>query len=212
MITRRRRRSAHLRAGALQALRDGEGSPCWRLRARAHLWHCAACRAVRDRVEADCARTAGLLALDTLVPDTDDAWARFARVTRWQSHSPVMPRLVVLVAAAVMAVLVDRSLGGDLVSRMYHLSAKDQASPKRPSEHDRVFAQSLAALEKRGTLHRVSDVCCSDRDGEGPADDGVLTVWLEGSRSPVVILYEDTEHAGRFEPGDVVLMVSRRGS
>jgi len=78
-----------------------------------------------------------------------------------------------------------------------------------PSPRDRAFAQSLAMLEARGIAHRVSDVCCADRDGEGPADDGVLTVQLKGSRSPVVILYEDTERAGRFEPGDVVLIVSR---
>jgi hypothetical protein len=108
-----------------------------------------------------------------------------------------------------MIVLIDRSFGSDLITRMYHLAAQDRPASKQPSAHDRRFAQSLAALEQRGTLHRVSDVCCEDRDGEGPADDGVLTVRLDGSRSPVVILYEDTRRAGRFEPGDVILIVSR---
>jgi hypothetical protein len=205
----------HPRAGALEALRDGEGSLWWRLQVRFHLRRCATCRGELAEIEADCARTTALLSMDTLMPDTKEAWARLAgvtpRVTRLGRTPSVVPRFAMLLAAAVLVVFVSRSVGSNLVMRMYHLSAQDRLSPKRPSAHDREFAQSLAMLEKRGTLHRVSDICCSDRDGEGPADDGVLTVWLDGSRSPVVILYEDTKHVGRFEPGDVILIVSRPG-
>jgi hypothetical protein len=200
----------HPSAGALEALRDGEGSLWWRVPVRFHLRRCATCRGELAALEADCARTTALLSMDTLMPDTKEAWARLAGVTLGRTPSAV-PRFAMLLAAAVLVVFVSRSVGSNLVMRMYHLSAQDRVSPKRPSAHDRAFAQSLAMLEKRGTLHKVSDICCSDRDGEGPADDGVLTVWLDGSRSPVVILYEDTEHVGRFEPGDVILIVSRPG-
>jgi hypothetical protein len=209
MSGQRSRSMAHLRAGELQAFRDGEGSRWWRVRARMHLWRCASCRAARERVEAECARASALLAMEVAAPDTDEAWARFAEVTRYQPRRAVAPRVIVLVAAAALVVVVTQSLGGDLVRRMYHLSTDSALGPKRASATDREFAQSLAMLERRGALHRVSDVCCSDRDGEGPADDGVLTVRLDGSRSPVVILYEDTKHAGRFEPGDVILKLSR---
>jgi hypothetical protein len=202
---------SHLRAGELQALRDGEGSRWWRVRARLHLWRCASCRAARQRVETDCARTAALLSIETAAPDTDEAWERFARITRYEPRSAVIPRVMALAAAVVIVAVVTRALG-DPVRRLYHLSDESLMVPKRVSATDRAFAQSLAMLEQRGTLHRLSDVCCSDRDGEGPADDGVLTVRLDGSRSPVVIMYEDTRHAGRFEAGDVILMMSRPGS
>jgi hypothetical protein len=185
-----------LRADEFEALRDGERSLPWRMWARVHLGGCATCRAARDELEAEWARTSALL----------------ARVTeRAPARRSLLPRAAVLAAAVVVIVLVDRSFGADLVARMYHLSTQSRPSPKQPSVHDRVFAQSLATLERRGALQTVSDVCCADRDGEGPADDGVLTVRLDGSRSPVVILYEDTRHAGRFEPGDVILIVSRPG-
>ena len=94
---------------------------------------------------------------------------------------------------------------------MYSLSSQDRIAPKGPGPRDVEFARSIARLEATGKLRRLSDVCCADRDGEGPADDGVLTVRLTGSRSPVVILYEDTQRAGTFKPGDAVLMVSRPG-
>jgi hypothetical protein len=202
---------SHLRAGELQALRDGEGSRWWRVRARLHLWRSASCRSARQRVETDCARTAALLSIEMAEPDTDEAWARFARITRYEPRSAVMPRVMALAAAVVVVAVVTRAVG-DPVRRLYHLSDESLMVPKRVSATDRAFAQSLAMLEQRGTLHRLSDVCCSDRDGEGPADDGVLTVRLDGSRSPVVIMYEDTRHAGRFEAGDVILMMSRPGS
>jgi hypothetical protein len=213
-----RHSAIHPSTDALETLHDGEGSPWSRLRLRLHVQRCATCRAALGQVESECARTAALLSMDTLTPDTEEAWARLggvtprltSRVARWGMPA-IVPRLVALAAAVVVVTLVSRSVGSDLVARMYHLAAQDRLSPKRPSAHDREFAQSLAMLEKRGTLHRVSDICCSDRDGEGPADDGVLTVRLEGSRSPVVIMYEDTKHVGRFEPGDVILIVTRPG-
>jgi hypothetical protein len=205
----------HLRADELEALRDGEGALPWRMWARLHLGWCAACRAARDQLEAEWARTSALLSLDTVAPDAEAGWARLARVAdRPPPRRAWGPRIAVVAAAAAVVaaiVLVDRSFGADLVARMYHLSTQSRPAPKQPSVHDRVFARSLATLEQRGSLQRVSDVCCADRDGEGPADDGVLTVRLDGSRSPVVILYEDTRHAGRFEPGDVILIVSRPG-
>jgi hypothetical protein len=204
----------HPATDALETLRDGEGSAWWRLRTRWHVRRCATCRTAMAQVESERARATVLLALDTLTPDTEEAWARLGGVTprvARQGVPALVPRLVALAAAAVVVTLVSRSVGSDLVTRMYRLAAQDRNSPKRPSAHDREFAQSLAMLEQRGTLHRVSDICCSDRDGEGPADDGVLTVWLDGSRSPVVIMYEDTKHVGQFEPGDVILIVTRPG-
>ncbi len=110
-----------------------------------------------------------------------------------------------------MVIAVNRSPRSDLVTRMYRLSAQDRIAPKAPTTRDVDLARSIAALEAGGKLERLSDVCCADRDGEGPADDGVLTVRLAGSRSTVVILYEDTQRAGTFKPGDAVLMVSRPG-
>jgi hypothetical protein len=118
-----------------------------------------------------------------------------------------------IIAAGVVGIgiAIDRAPRTDLVTRMYSLSAQDRIAPKGPTRRDVDFARSIAALEATGKLQRLSDVCCADRDGEGPADDGVLTVRLAGSRSPVVILYEDTQRAGTFKPGDAVLMVSRPG-
>jgi hypothetical protein len=204
----------HLRPDELEALRDGEGALPWRMWAQLHLGWCASCRAARNQLEAEWARTSALLGLDTVTTDAEAGWARLARVADRPPRRAWMPRMAVLAAAAAVVaaiVLVDRSFGADLVARMYHLSTQSRLAPKQASVHDRVFAQSLATLERRGALQRVSDVCCADRDGEGPADDGVLTVRLDGSRWPVVILYEDTRHAGRFEPGDVILIVSRPG-
>ena len=109
----------------------------------------------------------------------------------------------------IVATLVGRRVHPDLVAQMYQLSSQDRYVPKRAAPRDVDFARSVTSLEAKGTLRRISDVCCADRDGEGPADDGVLTVSLAGSRSPVVILYEDTQRRGHFDPGDAVLMVSR---
>jgi hypothetical protein len=204
----------------VQALQDGEGSMLARLRARAHLRRCAPCAARHRQLTADIRQTHGLLAFEALRPDASDAWKRFlvrrgrealGVASRRSIGWSVLPPAAILVVACVAGVLLFRSPERDLVARMYSLSAQDRVAPKVPTRHDREFASSLTSLEAAGVLWRVSDVCCADRDGEGPADDGVLTVLLAGSRSPVVILYEDTQRAGRFQPGDVILMVSRPG-
>jgi hypothetical protein len=212
-------RRPHLSDGAFQALRDGEGLLRRRLAARAHLLRCAACAARFRAVAAAARRTGALLDIEGPQPDVEDAWQRF--LVRSGLRSRLVPSLVLrgwpigAVAAAAAAVLtvavLHRPGSTDLVSRLYSLSSQNRLAPKDATPRDREFARSIMTLEERGALHRISDVCCADRDGEGPADDGVLTVALTGSRSPVVILYEDTERTGRFQPGDVILMVSRPG-
>jgi hypothetical protein len=213
MINRHRlpRKRRHLSWGRLQALHDGAGGWVTRVWARVHLRRCASCAAKWREVQEDCARTTALLGLHAMSPDTDDAWERFAVQTGGAPtrSASLVPRVAALAAAGIVAALISQTVRTGLVARMYQLSAQVSPTSKSPSPRDRAFAQSLAMLEARGIAHRVSDVCCADRDGEGPADDGVLTVQLKGSRSPVVILYEDTKRAGRFEPGDVVLIVSR---
>ena len=109
----------------------------------------------------------------------------------------------------LLAVLITRRSRPDLVAQMIQLASQDRQTPKGSNRRNVDFARSLAMLEARGALRRISDICCADRDGEGPADNGVLTVSLTGGRSPVVILYEDTRRTGYFRPGDAVLMVSR---
>ena len=175
--------------------------------ARAHLRRCAPCTAKWREIQSDCARTAALLGLHAMHPDTDEAWERF---TVRSGGSPaqsgwVLPRRDVAAAGVVVA-LISQTVRTELVTRMYRLSAQVSPASKSPTQRNRAFAQSLAVLEARAVYaRRVSDVCCADRDGEGHRSNGVLTVQLNGSRSPVVILYEDTDRAGRFEPGDVVL-------
>jgi hypothetical protein len=152
-------------------------------------------------------------------PDTGDAWERLvirsgaaARTGRRRIRARhVMGAAIIAAGVVGIGIAIDRAPRTDLVTRMYSLSAQDRIAPKGPTRRDVDFARSIAALEATGKLQRLSDVCCADRDGEGPADDGVLTVRLAGSRSPVVILYEDTQRAGTFKPGDAVLMVSRPG-
>jgi hypothetical protein len=201
----------HLDDGTLQALLDGEVSLPERLRARKHLRFCAQCaaRSVAHRTAAS--RVAELLdASRQPAPDVKDAWKRFV-VRRGRRHSTTGAVGTLLAAVmAGLAVVIHGTSQADLVTTMYRLSAQDHRAPKGPSHDDVVFARSLASLEAKGRLHRVSDICCADRDGEGPADDGVLTVTLAGRQAPVVILYEDTKHLGRFQPGDVVLRVSTR--
>lgn len=152
-------------------------------------------------------------------PDPNDAWQRFQVLS---ANHPVGYRpggragqLValgaVILAASVTPGLLKQPASSDPIARMYDLSAQSGHTPKAPRRSDHEFARMLARLEASGELRRISDVCCEDRDGEGPADDGVLTVWLTGSRSTVVIMYEDTQRSGRFQAGDVILMVSRPG-
>jgi anti-sigma factor RsiW len=213
-----KRNHPHLDDGALQALYDGEASLRERMRARRHLRMCARCA---ERSVAHRAMTARVTALlDTgrgVSPDTNDAWQRLmvrggARPRARTSLGGVGGAGGALLAAVVagLAIFVHGASGSNLVSTMYRMSAQSHSVRKGASRDDIAFARSLATLEAKGQLHRVSDVCCADRDGEGPPDDGVLTVTLSGSRSPVVILYEDTQRVGRFQPGDVVLFVSRR--
>jgi hypothetical protein len=207
------RKPPHLDAAALQALYDDELSLADRMRARKHLRHCARCaeRSVAHRATA--ARVAALLnAGGYQQPDVTDAWQRFL-IRGGPGHHPNGTIGGVLIAAMIAAIIVfaQGARGNDLVSTMYRMSAQTHSTPKGPTHGDLDFARSLATLEAKGQLHRVSDVCCADRDGEGPPDDGVLTVTLAGRRSPVVILYEDTQRVGRFQPGDVVLHVSTRG-
>jgi hypothetical protein len=223
------RQRRHLSAGALEALRDGEGPGWARLLARGHLLVCAECRQRREAGRAESERVAVLLKVAMLPagdrwPDLSDAWERFvirsgvgaAVAGRRLFTGRLATRNVIggaLIAAGLVAVgiAIDRAPRADLVTRMYSLSAQDRITPKGPSSRDVEFARSIATLEATGKLRRLSDVCCADRDGEGPADDGVLTVRLAGSRSPVVILYEDTQRARTFKSGDAVLMVSRPG-
>jgi hypothetical protein len=215
-----RGRRRHPRAGVLQALVDGELPFIERSRVRLHLWWCASCAARRREIEHAAQAARDLLTLDEQRLDISDAWARFVVRSDQRALRPgaglrsgwtPAARTLVLTAACGMAMVADWSPPINLVTRMYRLAAQDRVAPKMATRHDQDFARSLLALESEGALRRVSDVCCADRDGEGPADDGVLTVELAGSRSPVVILYEDTKRAGRFQSGDVILMVSRPG-
>jgi hypothetical protein len=208
----------HLSPGPLQALRDSDGPIPSRWAARLHLLHCRGCRLRAGAERRAAERAAGLLSLDAPQSDVNEAWR--ALMTRLPVRPPdIVPSrfrwgasgALVVAALAGFAVLASRRSRTDLVTQVYRLSAQDQHIPKGAGPRDVDFARSLAALEARGLLRRVSDVCCADRDGEGPADDGVLTVSLAGSRSPVVILYEDTQRSGHFRSGDAVLMVSRPG-
>ena len=212
------RSTRHLSAGSLQALRDGDGALYLRLYARAHLLRCEQCsaRAAAEREEAD--RTAWLLSLDLPHSATADAWQKVLDRPGVVAANPARSRIrwatgAMLLAAglAIVATLVGRRGHPDLVAQMYRLSSQDQYVPKRAAPRDVDFARFVTSLEAKGALRRISDVCCADRDGEGPADNGVLTVSLAGSRSPVVILYEDTQRRGHFDPGDAVLKVSRPG-
>jgi hypothetical protein len=212
-------RRRHLRAGTLQGLADGELPFIERARVRLHLWWCGSCAARCREIEHAGQAARDLLTLDEQRLDVSDAWARFVVASGQRALRPGAglragwaPARALLVAAACgLAMVADWSPPVSLVTRMYRLASQDRVAPKMATPHDKDFARSLLALESEGALRRVSDVCCADRDGEGPADDGVLTVELAGSRSPVVILYEDTKRAGRFESGDVILMVSRPG-
>jgi hypothetical protein len=217
-------KSRHLSAGALEALRDGEGFVWSRLWTQCHLLVCAECRQRHAAGRAESDRAAALLKVAMLPagdrwPDLSDAWERFvirsgagpASVARRMTRRNVIGAALIAAGLVSVGIALDRVPRPDLVGRMYSLSAQDRIAPKGPSPRDVEFARSIASLEATGKLRRLSDVCCADRDGEGPADDGVLTVRLQGSRSPVVILYEDTKRAGTFKPGDAVLMVSRPG-
>lgn|GEM_PF-500977 len=214
----------HPSAGALEALRDREGPIGSRLATRVHLWRCPSCAARATAAREAAERAGALLAAPARItgvawPDTEDAWARVmvrsggsvASITARTRRIGMVGAVTVAAAGLVVAVSLQRWSASDLVTRMYRLSTQDVDTPKRPSRRDVDFGRSVVALEASGRVERLSDVCCADRDGEGPADDGVLTLRLAGSRSPVVILYEDNEHRGRFQPGDVVLNVSRPG-
>jgi hypothetical protein len=214
----------HLSADALQALRDGESGLWSRAWARYHLAMCVGCRADHAAAQAESDRVAELLGSvmqepGRRWPDPGDAWERFvvrsgagSRFARQRlAARGAIGAAVAALAVVVMVMAINRFPRSDLVTRMYSLSAQDRIAPKVPTTRDVELARSIASLEARGKLERLSDVCCADRDGEGPADDGVLTVRLAGSRSPVVILYEDTQRTGTFKPGDAVLMVSRPG-
>lgn len=214
----------HLSAGALEALLDREGRPWRRARARAHLAACRQCAARYESALLAAGRAAALLGAGLLPRNAgrrqnDEAWrsllARRGRGTaggarRLLSSRVLAPALAVVAVAGLVVAAVVRP-PTDLVTQVYRLSAQGRHAPKTPSGRDVALARSLLELESRGQLRRVSDICCADRDGEGPADDGVLTILLSGSRSPVVILYEDTQHRGRFQAGDVILLISRPG-
>jgi hypothetical protein len=83
------------------------------------------------------------------------------------------------------------SLGGREVRRVAVYEDRDGSRSFTPADvirFDRGATPALAALPGSGLI--TARFCCSDYDGEGPSDDGLLVVGAPPDRVTMVALYE----------------------
>jgi hypothetical protein len=156
-----------------------------RVRLGAHLWRCAACRERLVEAREQGAKVAALLANISVEADLEEAWQRLqvrrgARTPRGfvPAFSFVGGGVVGALAFALALVVAN---DGSLVPRV--------PASKVPS----------GAVVLR-------DHCCSDRDGDGIADDGLL-VLNDGTQRRLTLSYRDLDGSGDLSEGDVISAV-----
>lgn len=170
----------HPDEGDLRALLDGAAGRMERVRLRAHLWRCARCRALFAEVRDRGARVAALLDRAPVEFDLDEAWQR-VQVRR----APRAPRVIVPAFSF---------LGGGLVGALGLALAVVHGGILAP-------IQPPPPLSSGGVVLR--DHCCSDRDGDGVADDGLL-VLNDGARGQLTLSYRDLDGSGGLSEGDLI--------
>ena len=182
----------HPAEGELQALLDGELPHTRVLVLRAHLLHCAICRARADAAREMAALVDALLRRTTPKVDSASAWERLVvrsggRAAKRRRAHWTQAAAVALAAAALMVMMARGSFRAGAGGDAFALVREAQAHP----------ATSL-----------LRDACCSDHDGGDRPDDGLLTLSSVGEKVTVVIVYEDVDRSGTFTHGDMVRYVS----
>jgi hypothetical protein len=144
----------------------------------------------------------------------DDALARvLVRSGRPSPRRAVLTRWVMAAATVGVVAIALRSQSAYSDDRwaddLQWLMNPDAGQGKAVRMDDRQFIGRLHELQQQGTLDLVEDECCDDRDGEGPADDGLVLVTLAQQDAGLAVIYEDIDRSGSLTSGDLIRLVSR---
>lgn len=175
----------HPGEGDLRALLDGALGRMERVRLGAHLWRCAECRERLAEEKERGAKVAALLANVSMEADLEEAWQR-VQVRR---GARVRPRLVPAFSF----------LGGGVVGAAAFALALVVMNGGALTSHARPVESPAGSVVLR-------DHCCSDHDGDGIADDGLL-VLNDGTQRRLTLSYRDLDGSGDLSEGDVVSAV-----
>lgn len=173
----------HLVDGELQALRDGATGRWHALGLRMHLARCPECRARLHEIGEAGERVAAMLGRLTPEVAVSEGWARVmvrsgapARLGGTSMPSFLMGGLVGA-AACVAVFFIFRPTGAPLEQTFRSASAG-----------------AIALL----------DHCCADHDGDGIANEGLLTVH-GGDGQKLTLVYSDLDGSGNLSRGDVII-------
>jgi hypothetical protein len=197
---------------ALRAWRDGELALWRRLALHLHLRRCAPCRQRVSDIDGVRRLLTHLLATREPPVDVGEAWGRI-QVRSGAIRSPFragplagVAVLLVALASAAAGVLARRQAWAAEVEWLLHPTPVEA---KVPSADDTRFVERLLGLEAAGKVLILEDACCEDRDGEGPADDGLAIVRVAGHRATLAVLYEDLDGSGALTSRDLIRLISR---
>jgi Putative zinc-finger len=196
----------------VRAWLDGELPPWRRLALRLHLSRCERCRTRTAEIEAERRLLSHLLVTREPPLDVGEAWVRFQVRSGHASRRPTGGRqlagalLVAGLALVTLPLLPRRSGWSADVEWLLHPTP---VKAKTSSTGDTLFVERLLRLEAAGRVHILEDACCEDRDGEGPADDGLAIVRVAGRDATLAVLYEDLDDSGALTAGDLIRLVSR---
>lgn len=200
---------------ALTAYADRELRWWERSRVELHLRRCGRCRAALDRIAVDGATVRQLLGGGTGALDVEEAMGRvLVRAGRTTGNGTPVRRWAgwVAVAALLTIVLVassEKAYSDDRWSEELRWLMNPDSTHGKEKLDDRAFITRLHDLETRGALRVVEDRCCDDRDGEGPADDGLVFLTLTEEDAGLAVIYEDLDGSTTLTTGDLVRLVSR---
>lgn len=193
-----------------------EGSAPWlrNVQVRLHLMHCVACRDRVDGHRRDAIAVRLLLGGATTGIDVNEALGRVL-VRAGRAKPRPAPRLwpvwtAGVLAAGVLLVSTQAMNGEDRWNDdLRWLMNPDSTEGKEVKLDDRQFVRRLFELEKKGAVTVVTDRCCDDRDGEGPADDGLMFLTLTEEDAGLAVIYEDLDQSSSLTSGDLIRLVSR---
>jgi hypothetical protein len=207
----------HLAGRELQAFLDGE-LPLWRhIRARIHLAGCERCLHRLGQFDMDRDATGALLETLEIEPDLTEAWSRFVLLSggratagrAWSGRTGWYAAGLATGVAAAAAALLGLGLPARARSHDVRAILELPGAGKVQTAADRALIERIQAQLKRGEVRLLDNRCCSDRDGEGPADDGMAVLATDHPGPSIVILYEDADRSGGLSSGDIIRLVSR---
>lgn len=195
----------------LRAWRDGELSLPRRLQLRFHLARCARCRARVAQIDEERRLLTQLLASREPPPDLAEAWSRFQIRSRGAPRGPAAsgPVATVFLAALIVVAVTFLVRPVEWASEVDWLLHPTPVKAKESSEGDVQFVERLQRLVAAGKVRILEDACCEDRDGEGPADDGLVILRVADRHATIAVLYEDLDGSRALTAGDLIRLVSR---